>query len=228
MTPFTFSLGQRLAIICSSETGECIARAEYLKTEPSYLLRYRAADGQAVEAWWPQTALGAASFAAQPGCDAAISVQRIDGTVESYASTPAPTGTNPLTPPPIGHLWAAQGGWYAGIARGIDGAPDHHLILAQAKPTSDLAWQPALDWARHLHHRGHADWSLPTRAESALLFANLKPEFESSWHWTSEPYEGSGSYAWYQYFLGGQSYGSKSYEGRARAVRRLILQSLSA
>ena len=32
--------------------------------------------------------------------------------------------------PPIGANWPGQGGFYAGVVRGTDGKPDHHLILA--------------------------------------------------------------------------------------------------
>ena len=41
------------------------------------------------------------------------------------------------------------------------------------------------------------------------------------WHWSSTQYATNPSDAWLQYFLSGPQYGShKSYEGRARAVRR--------
>ena len=43
-------------------------------------------------------------------------------------------------------------------------------------------------------------------------------------YWSSEPYEDDGSYAWGQNFLHGSQYDvHKSYEGRARAVRRLTV-----
>lgn len=113
------------------------------------------------------------------------------------------TGTAPTTPPPIGHLWAAQGGLYAGIARGAPGQPDHHLILAASAPDDRLPWQAAMDWTKGLQHRGHSDWALPTRAESALLYANLKAECVAEWHWTCETYGGDGSYAWGQDFYDG-------------------------
>jgi hypothetical protein len=59
MTPiFKFELGQKVAILCSNETGEIIGRAEYKVGGTSYLLRYKAADGRACEAWWNEGAIG--------------------------------------------------------------------------------------------------------------------------------------------------------------------------
>ena len=52
-----YRLNQPVGIICSDETGEVIARAEYSNEEPRYLLRYQCADGRAVESWWSESAL---------------------------------------------------------------------------------------------------------------------------------------------------------------------------
>lgn len=53
-----FDLLARVRIRVSGEAGEVIGRAEYATTNlPSYLLRYRCADGRAVEAWWTEDAL---------------------------------------------------------------------------------------------------------------------------------------------------------------------------
>jgi hypothetical protein len=57
--PFKFSLTQQLQVSVSGEQGECIARSEHAAADPQYLLRYRAADGRAVEAWWTERALSA-------------------------------------------------------------------------------------------------------------------------------------------------------------------------
>lgn len=54
---FKYELGQQVRIACTEETGEVIARAQYLASENSYFLRYRAADGRAVESWWGESAL---------------------------------------------------------------------------------------------------------------------------------------------------------------------------
>ena len=58
---------------------------------------------------------------------------------------------------------------------------------------------------------------------SVTAFQDDGPEaFSASWYWSSTQY--SRSYAWGQYFGGGSQYGNaKSYTGRARAVRRLVI-----
>ena len=104
---------------------------------------------------------------------------------------------------------------YAGLILGKDGAADYHLFL-QPGEAVDVTWQSAVDWAKKLGH------SLPTRTEQALLFANLKEQFQPRYYWSGAQYGPSSSHAWSQHFLiGYQNYGLKSYEGRARAVRRL-------
>lgn len=57
MSQFKFSPGQQVCITVSGETGEVVGRAEYLTTENSYYLRYKSADGRAVQAWWDESAL---------------------------------------------------------------------------------------------------------------------------------------------------------------------------
>lgn len=52
-----YGLKQRVRIAASEEQGEVIARAESATAEPSYLLRYKCADGRAVDAWWAESAL---------------------------------------------------------------------------------------------------------------------------------------------------------------------------
>ena len=56
---FKFDLRQIVYIIESGEAGAIIGRAEYDTSENSYLLRYKAADGRAVEQWWMESALSA-------------------------------------------------------------------------------------------------------------------------------------------------------------------------
>jgi hypothetical protein len=50
-------LKKTVTIVVSGETGEVIGRAEYVYAEPSYLVRYKDADGRAVESWWTESAL---------------------------------------------------------------------------------------------------------------------------------------------------------------------------
>ena len=152
-----------------------------------------------------------------------------------------------ITAPAIGQLWKEQGGIYAGIIRGLSGAPDNHLVVAPAETgeISSIAWGPyktikgadsyhdgranteamaaaGLDLGKAIKALaidGHTDWHLPSQAEMHLLAANLKDEFnQDDWYWTSTQY--SANLAWTQDFgNGGQYRSSKSYEGRARAVR---------
>ena len=57
---FKFEMGNVVVITASSETGNVIGRAEYETGALHYLVRYKAADGKAVEAWWVEQALGPA------------------------------------------------------------------------------------------------------------------------------------------------------------------------
>jgi hypothetical protein len=136
------------------------------------------------------------------------------------AATTAPASA--LTPPKIGEVWPGQGGIYAGISRGEDGAPDAHLILSTDRPSGKLQWQAGLDWAKTVRTDDHEDFHVPTRFESALLYAHLRDQHDTdSWHWTST--QCSDSNAWNQYFNNGvQNYGVKKFEGAVRAVRRFV------
>ncbi len=114
-------------------------------------------------------------------------------------------------PAAIGAAFA--GGIYAGIMRGVDGAPDEHLVLLPGA-AEDVTWEAAGEWAKA------EGGDLPTRREQRLLFINLKDQFEEDWYWSSE--QAGSSYAWFQGVDDGyQHYIYRSYEGRARAVRRL-------
>ncbi|MDN7488509.1 hypothetical protein QZM35_12445 [Burkholderia sp. AU45274] len=54
---FKFSLGERVAIAESGESGSVHGRAEYSEAANNYYVRYVAADGRAVESWWSEGAL---------------------------------------------------------------------------------------------------------------------------------------------------------------------------
>jgi hypothetical protein len=126
--------------------------------------------------------------------------------------------------PPIGEWWDDQGGFYAGLARGRNGAPDYHLLLTEPAQ-ENIIWQAAMDWAKTLKIDGYDDFTLPNRSEQALLYANLKDMFNPEWHWSSEQYASDYDYAWYQSFGSGyQDLTRKDYELRARAVRRLVIE----
>lgn len=52
-----YELDQTVSIAVSGEIGTIISRAEYVNKEPMYLIRYKCADGRAIEAWWDESAL---------------------------------------------------------------------------------------------------------------------------------------------------------------------------
>lgn len=54
---FKFNLGDEVTLQISGESGTVIGRAEYVNSTPSYYVRYRSADGRAIEAWWTGDAL---------------------------------------------------------------------------------------------------------------------------------------------------------------------------
>lgn len=103
---------------------------------------------------------------------------------------------------------------YAGLALGANGLPSHHLVLLPGD-ASDVNWTDAAAWADDV------GGELPTRQEQALLYANLKSEFEGAWYWSCQEHETNGSNAWSQVFYhGNQGSSIKSFKARARAVRR--------
>ena len=139
---------------------------------------------------------------------------------ESNPDAPA----NPTSKPPkIGEVWPSQGGIYCGIARGEGDQPDYHLILAEAAPDQGFKWADGLEFAKTIISEGHQDFNVPTRFESALLYANVRDKLDTSkWHWTST--QSSENHAFVQNFLYGyQNSIGKASEGRCRFVRRSVL-----
>lgn len=57
MKSFEFEIGSIVTIGVSGERGDVIGRAEYVYAGNSYLIRYKSADGRAVEIWWDEGAL---------------------------------------------------------------------------------------------------------------------------------------------------------------------------
>ncbi len=107
---------------------------------------------------------------------------------------------------------------YAGIIIGKNGEPDYHLVLLPGE-IECATWDTAMDWANS--GSGH----LPTRREQSLLFANLPEHFEDAWYWSGEQLASDAGFAWVQSFsYGSQTNLHESFEGRARAVRRLAIQ----
>ena len=138
----------------------------------------------------------------------------------------SPESTNPnaivvsvVQPPRIGDAWPEQDGIYAGVSRGEDGDLDAHIVLLDAVPEKDMDWPDAVKWADGLGNGAR----LPTRFESALLYANLRDKLDTNcWHWTGTQY--SADSAFVQYFYNGSQFNYiKKFQARARAVRRFIL-----
>lgn len=115
---------------------------------------------------------------------------------------------------PATEITLQPGEHYAGLVLdATTGKPSHHLVLLTGE-AEELTWAEATAWAEA--HGGH----LPTRQEQALLFANLKREFEGAWYWSGEK-SSSGS-VWLQSFgSGSQLNDSLDDRLRVRAVRRL-------
>jgi hypothetical protein len=118
--------------------------------------------------------------------------------------------------------WIAEnltpGEVYAGLILGVDGQPDHHLVLLPGE-AEHVTWAAAREFA------AKAGGDLPTRREQALLYANLKHEFKPNWYWSGEQHAANDDYAWVQHFdYGDQNNYYKSASLRARAVRRLVIQ----
>ena len=126
-----------------------------------------------------------------------------------------------LAAPRIGAMWPEQGGIYAGILRGENHEPDYHLIHAEQEHEIVKAnWKAAVESAKTALN-GFADWSLPNRREARLLAINSPDNFDKDdWHWTSRQDADNPVYAWLQDF---EDYLHKSYECRARSVRRISI-----
>ena len=130
-------------------------------------------------------------------------------------STEAPVAAVPatLTIP----FALADGEVYAGPSRDPDTGAWHHLVLLPATTAKDLTWQEAIDWAKSV------GGELPTRFESALLYANVRDKIDDAyWYWTATEVASEPSWAWFQdFFYGTQYYVYKGNRNRARAVRRV-------
>ena len=182
--------------------------------------------------------------------DAQAAIERAMHPESAAAPIASPAGTQ--TPPRIGAHWPEQGGVYAGVMRGVEGGPDYHLIVHSGPDGEALAWggygerepgatddwdglkntlallssahdHPAAKFASELEAAAHKDFYLPSRRELRLCWVNVPELFDTSrWYWSSTQY--SATSAWGQHFDGGRQGGNgKSYEGRARAVRRLLI-----
>lgn len=168
------------------------------------------------------------------------------------ATSEATQPTAEIVLPLPGQYSEAHQGYYAGIQTAADGQSAWHVILPDAPEyyIRDIAWgthgqkmtgadsdrdglgntKAMAVWGSLLAQIILAlpgDCYLPSRNESALLYATCREHIETGdLYWTST--QGSASTAWSQTFgRGDQSHDTKSYEGRARAVRRLPLETFN-
>lgn len=97
--------------------------------------------------------------------------------------------------------------------------PDGKTIYTILLPGEEKKnWKDAMEWAKSL------GGDLPDRAEQALFFKYISEEFLPKWYWSNTQHASFSGYAWGQYFgHGDQDCYDKSYEGRARAVRRVTI-----
>jgi len=151
----------------------------------------------------------------------------------------------------LGSFVPEQGGYYAGVVRGENGAPDHHLFVAPEDASADeVRWGkygksiegarlvndgaantealiaagecPAAEACHAYRGNGFDDWYLPSQAELNVCYANAREHFDKAWHWSSTQF--SANYAWLQHFSDGyQTTGLKGNYDRVRAVRRLTV-----
>ena len=138
----------------------------------------------------------------------------------------APKATpRPAQHPPISTLMIDRGGLYAGILRGETGEPDYRLYLAPEPKDLSLPWAKAMSYAKAFKSSALHDFTLPTRREQRLLWANLPEHFDSAWYWSNEQYAGYSDYAWMQNFGNGNQYiVLKSLSYRVRLVRRVPIR----
>src|SRR3972149_5892992 len=72
------------------------------------------------------------------------------------------------------------GGVLMGVMAGEDGAPDYLLLDLGVEPDKDVTWGEAIAWAKGV------GGELPTRRESALLYANARDQIDTDpWYWTA-------------------------------------------
>jgi hypothetical protein len=115
---------------------------------------------------------------------------------------------------------------YGAAGKTVEGAHSNLDGLANTSALADANESyPAADFAYRLHINGFSDWYLPARHELRLAYINAFETFEvKAWYWSSTQCAGYSDYAWGQGFDdGNQDDGNKSFEGRARAVRRFLI-----
>lgn len=159
------------------------------------------------------------AFQAPQHADRVISLRAAN---EPSVAPAAPIG---LAVPPFGEFWKGQGGYNAGLCRGVEGLGNgrmYYVVLAIEEVK--LKWNAGLERARNLKIDGHSDFSVPFRREQSVMFGIAPELFKKEWHWSCEQHAGSSGSAWVQYFGNGyQGNGHKDDEYLVRFVRRVFI-----
>ena len=123
----------------------------------------------------------------------------------------------------IGQSYPEQGGIYAGI---VAGEPNDFHIFVSDKETKGT-FDECLAFVEQLNKEkdsGFSDWTLPSRAEQSLQFANLRAIFNEHYYWSREEFAGNSDYEWSILFYdGSRYYFPKDSALCARAVRRVAI-----
>jgi hypothetical protein len=166
------------------------------------------------------------------------------------AEAPVTTLLRALCVPAIGTHWVEQGGIFAGVIRGLAGAPDAALIIADDPRGhfEDREWGPygkdvatdardgmantvAMSGAGSqlaadilaLDIEGHKDWYLPSASELHLAYANVAERFDQADYYWSSTQSSPYSASAQDFEHGYSDVDSKDDEFRAVAVRRFVL-----
>ncbi len=116
-----------------------------------------------------------------------------------------------------------DGAIYAGIAPAEGDMPQAHLVLWINTPTTRQDYEASIALAKAVNPE--TDSHLPTRTESALLYATVRDQIKKdSWYWTSTYWDEDKDAAFVQSFGHGSQNGyGLNYESRALAVSRFAL-----
>lgn len=116
-----------------------------------------------------------------------------------------------------------DGAIYAGIAPAEGDMPQAHLVLWLNTPETRQNYEESIALAKAVNPE--TDSHLPTRTESALLYATVRDQIKKdSWYWTSTYWDEDKDAAFVQYFHSGSQGGNYlGDEARALAVSRFAL-----
>lgn len=116
-----------------------------------------------------------------------------------------------------------DGAIYAGIAPAEGDMPQAHLVLWLNTPETRQNYEESIALAKAVNPE--TDSHLPTRTESALLYATVRDQIKKdSWYWTSTYWDEDKDAAFVQFFgNGNRTSGSLTSGCRALAVSRFAL-----